>query len=85
MQPSNQRSEEWFAERLGKATGSRFHDAVSFTRSGEAAVRKNYRYQLIAERLTGTRVETYTSAAMQWGVDNEPIARLTYEMKQGIR
>lgn len=85
MSQSNQRTEQWFMDRLGKATGSRFHDALSFLKYGEAASRKNYRYQLIAERLTGTRVETYTTTAMQWGIDNEPTARLAYEMKTGYQ
>ena len=86
MQESNsQRTEEWFQARLGKCTGSKFHDAVSFTRSGESSVRRNYRYQLIAERLTGVVQETYTSSAMQHGTDNEPVARFTYEMKTGYQ
>ncbi len=82
---SNQRTEQWFLDRLGKATGSRFHDVCSFLKYGEAAARKNYRYQLIAERLTGVRVEGYTNSAMQWGIDNEPLARLTYELKTGYQ
>jgi predicted phage-related endonuclease len=85
MLQSNQRTDEWFQDRLGKATGSRFHDVCSFLKYGEAAARKNYRYQLIAERLTGNRVETWTTTAMQWGIDNEPTARLTYEMKTGYQ
>lgn len=79
----DQRSDEWYQARLGKATGSKFHDVCSFTRSGESASRRNYRYQLIAERLTGVVQPTYTSSAMQWGIDNEPVARLAYEMKTG--
>lgn len=78
-----QRSDEWFRARLGKATGSKFHDICSFTRSGESAYRRNYRYQLIAERLTGERQEFYTNAAMQWGIDNEDSARLAYEFATG--
>jgi len=78
-----QRTDEWFKARLGKATGSMFHDAVSFTRSGEASVRRNYRYKLIAERLTGQSQDFYTNQAMQWGIDNEDSARLAYEFKTG--
>lgn len=78
-----QRSDEWYLARLGKATGSKFHDICYFTKSGESANRRNYRYQLIAERLTGAVQPTYTSSAMQWGTDNEPVARLAYEMKTG--
>lgn len=78
-----QRSDEWFKARLGKATGSKFHDICSFTRSGESAYRRNYRYQLIAERLTGEKQDFYMNAAMQWGVDNEDSARLAYEFATG--
>lgn len=78
-----QRTEKWYIDRLGKATGSRYHDVCSFTRSGEAAARKNYRYELIAERITCNKTESFTTAAMQWGIDNEPLARLAYELKTG--
>lgn len=79
-----QRSEEWFKARLGKATGSRFNDVMTTLRSGgEAAARKNYRAELVAERLTGVRNEMWTSPAMQWGIDNEPLARLAYELETG--
>lgn len=80
---AEQRSEEWFAARLGKATGSRFADIIARTRSGYAASRKNYRAELVSEILTGRPVETFTSAAMQWGTDNEPVARLQYELATG--
>ena len=78
-----QRSPEWFAERLGKATASRFGDIMAKTRTGEAAARRNYRAQLVAERLTGEREEMRTSSSMQWGVDTEATARLEYELQTG--
>ena len=34
--------------------------------------------ELIAERLTGVRVEGFTNAAMQWGTDKEPDACAAY-------
>ena len=80
---AEQRSDEWFKARLGKATGSRFGDIIAKTRSGYAASRKNYRAELVSEILTGRPTETFTSAAMQWGVDNEPVARLQYELSTG--
>ena len=36
--------------------------------------------QLIVERLTGKPVESFSSSAMQWGTDTEPLARAAYEM-----
>ena len=79
-----QGTEEWFAQRIGKVTASRINDVMATLKSGgEAATRKNYRAQLIAERLTGTKADSFTNAAMQWGTDNEPIARAMYEIKTG--
>jgi putative phage-type endonuclease len=74
-----QGSDDWFAARLGKATASRIADIVAKTKTGWGASRANYEAQLIAERLTETAAESYTNAAMQWGIDTEPQARRAYE------
>jgi putative phage-type endonuclease len=74
----DQRTAEWFAARLGKATASRISDILATTKSGPAASRKNYAAQLVCERLTGEPQETYSNAAMQWGTDQEPFARDAY-------
>jgi len=78
-----QRSEEWFAERLGCVTASRTADVMAKTKSGYAASRANYMAQLITERLTQTSVKGFTSAAMQHGTDTEPQARMAYELVTG--
>jgi putative phage-type endonuclease len=80
---AEQRSPEWFEARLGKATASKFNDIMAKTRSGYSASRKNYAAELVTERLTGTKDESFTSAAMQWGIDNEPVARLQYSLASG--
>lgn len=74
-----QRSPEWFAERLGKVTASRIADVCARTKTGWGAGRKNYMADLVCERLTGARAEGFTNAAMQWGTDMEPEARVAYE------
>jgi len=74
-----QGSHEWHQLRLGKVTASRIADLTAKTRSGWGASRANYKAQLIVERLTGQPTEFYTNAAMQWGTDNEPLARAAYE------
>lgn len=80
-----QGSDEWFAQRIGLVTASRLNDVMATLKSGgEAATRKNYRAQLIAERLTGTKADSFTNSAMQWGTDNEPIARANYEILRGV-
>lgn len=70
---------EWYAARLGKVTASRIADATARIKNGWGASRANYMAELIAERLTGTPAESYTNAAMQWGIDHEAEARAAYE------
>ncbi len=49
-----QQTEEWIRARLGKATASRMGDIMAKTKSGPpAASRKNYRAELVVERMTG--------------------------------
>lgn len=74
-----QRTDEWFAARLGKVTASRVSDVMAKTKSGPSASRANFMAELICERLTGQRQEGFTNAAMQWGNDTEPQARAAYE------
>jgi hypothetical protein len=75
---------EWFAARAGIATASSFRRILATLRSGgEAAERRNYRAQLVVERLTGKVVEGYKSFAMQQGTEREPLARAAYEAKTG--
>lgn len=81
----SQLTPEWFAVRWGVATASRFNDILSKTRGGYAASRKNYLAELLIERLTPPPTEDngYKNAAMQFGTDNEPVARLAYELETG--
>lgn len=79
-----QRTEDWYAARLGKVTASRVADVVAKTKSGYSASRDNYMAELICERLTGTRGEFYQNAAMVWGTEQEPRARAAYEAAQGV-
>jgi len=81
---SEQRTEEWFRERMGKVTASRIADVMARTKSGYGASRKNYMTELLVERLTGEREESYINAAMQRGIDEEPIARTEYELDRGV-
>jgi len=74
-----QRSEEWFAARLGKVTASRVADVIAKTKSGYSTSRDNYMAQLVCERLTGQQGESFTNAAMQHGTETEPLARSAYE------
>jgi putative phage-type endonuclease len=79
-----QRSNEWFALRLGKVTASRVADLMAKTKTGYSATRENYMAQLVVERISNSQAETFTNAAMQWGTDQEPFARGEYEATQGV-
>ena len=79
-----QGSTEWFYQRLGKVTASRVADVIAKTKTGYSTSRDNYMAQLVVERLTQTKAESYTNAAMQWGTDQEPFARAAYEAAQGV-
>lgn len=79
-----QGTDEWFNSRLGRATASHFADIMANGRGGgESAGSINYRAQLVAERTSGQKAETYKSKEMQWGNDMEPLARLKYVLQSG--
>jgi len=79
-----QRSDEWFAARIGKVTASRVADVIAKTKTGFSASRDNYMAQLVCERLTGQKAEGFTNSAMQWGTETEPLARAAYEALKDV-
>lgn len=84
---AEQRSPEWFAARAGKLTGSKAACVTDFLKSGkESAARRDYRMQLVCERLTGRPHEDgdgFVNAAMQRGIELEPKAFAAYEALTG--
>jgi len=80
-----QRTDEWFKARLGKVTASKVSDVLAKIKSGEAAVRRNYKMQLATERLTNQKTDTYINQAMQDGIDREDTAREIYEIVRDIK
>jgi len=79
-----QRTEEWFAARLGKVTASRIADVMAKTKTGYSASRANYMAELVCERLTGRTGDFFQNAAMAWGTEQEPNARAAYEAYSGM-
>jgi len=75
---------EWFEARLAKVTASRLNAVMAKTKSGYAATRVNYMMELICQKLSGQREESFTSASIQRGNEMEPIARGAYEANKGI-
>jgi len=80
---SEQRSEQWFAEKLGKPSASCFDRIV--TAKGAASKQSDgYMYELAGQRITGKHEEGFTNAAMQRGVDLEDEARDLFELVTGL-
>lgn len=80
-----QGSPEWFAARLGRVTGSRAKDVLATIKSGEAAARRDYRIELVTERLTGQPLDDgFVSKDMLRGTELEPEAFAAYEAETGV-
>ena len=80
-----QGSDAWKALKCGWVGASRVADIIATTKGGGVSASRNaYMGQLIAERLTGIPMETYTNEAMQWGTNTEADARAAYQFERGI-
>jgi putative phage-type endonuclease len=71
---------EWHELRRGKVTASRVADILAKTKTGPSASRQNYLIELALQRTTKTIEPSYTNAAMEWGTETEPQARVAYEV-----
>ena len=81
---AEQRSEQWFAARVGRLTGSVAGDMLAKIKSGESAGRRNLRIRLVLERLTGRPQESdFVSPAMLAGIEREESAFAAYEALTG--
>lgn len=82
MQPTiynfNQGSDEWFAIRRGKMTGSH---AQAIATAGKGL--DTYTSEIAAELFTGKGKKQYKNSAMQNGNDTEDLVRTAYEMYSG--
>ena len=86
VETADQRSDDWYAARCGKATASRFRDAMATLKNGDPAqAAKDYLTELVVERLTQMPTSRYTTAAMQWGTEQEAPARAAYERRTGVQ
>lgn len=75
---AEQRSPEWHAARLGLFTSSEIYKLMSEPKKKTEVLSegaKTYIMQKVAERITGICEEVYVNNSMQWGIDNEPIAK----------
>ena len=83
MSDTIQGTQEWLDASLGCVTGSRLVDIMPGVKGKYLASRKNYMAEKVIEILTNQSIEHFVSEAMQWGTDNEPLARSAYELSTG--
>lgn len=80
-----QGSAAWLEARCGRITASRIADVLAvLKRGGEGADRRNYRIELVAERLSGRVEDHYVSPDMERGTYLEDEARSAYEIERGV-
>ena len=79
-----QRTDEWFDARLGKVTASALHKVLAMTKTGPGAERGNYITQLVLEIIKGQKEDSFSNAAMEWGVTQEPFAKAAYEALRDV-
>ena len=79
-----QGSQEWLDARRGVITASRFKDARERLKSGEPGAKaKGYAFDVARERVGGTVPATFQNAAMRFGTEQEPFARMELEARTG--
>lgn len=79
-----QRTDEWFQQRLGKVTASRISDVIAKTKTGVSTSRQNYLVQLVSERLTDKKGDSFVNQAMLDGIERESAARELYMQSKGV-
>lgn len=79
-----QGSEEWLSLRLGIPTASRFKDIVTPSKGDKSKSYTSYMYELIAERLTGEKPDSFKNEWMERGNELEPMARASYEFLNDV-
>lgn len=83
-----QRSEEWFAARVGRVTGSVAGDMVAKIKSGDySAARRDLRIKLAVEQLTGVSsddADAWKGKDVERGMEMEPLIADAYEADQGF-
>jgi hypothetical protein len=81
---AEQRSEAWYAARVGKLTGSVAGEMLARTKTGWSTSRRNLLLRLVLERLTGKSMErNFTTQAIEAGIEREPLAVAAFEALTG--
>lgn len=81
-----QRTDDWFMDRCGKWTGSRFVDVLARNAKTGEPLRAytDCLWQVVTERISGQPIEGPSGQALRWGTEVEPFAREAYELETGL-
>lgn len=79
-----QGSEKWHKIRCGRPTASNFSKILTAARLELSKSRIKYAIQLAADIKGVATVPPPPTAAMEWGIDNEPLAVADYENRNGV-
>ena len=81
-----QGSIEWFADRCGRLNGSEVSAIYAAVKTGEAAGRRDLRYKIALEQLTGKVAQSDFKGNNDTarGTELEPMARMVFEMRTDL-
>jgi len=79
-----QGSEAWLKARLGIPTASRFKEIITPAKGEKSKSYKTYLFELLAERMTQGKEDSYTNEWMQRGNELEAAARSAYEFLHDV-
>lgn len=82
MEQVEQRSEEWFAQRIGRFTASEIYKLMGIKGLGETG--KSYAIEKAIEELYGEMEENYVTADMERGIETEPLAFAKFKELKGL-
>lgn len=81
---AEQGTDQWFLDRKGRITGSRFKDARDRLKNGTYSAKAMLYAENVARERRGGKAElVFTNAAMRFGTEQEPFAISAYETTTG--
>ena len=74
-----QGTDEWKMARLGHVSASNLDAVMAKVKTGESKTRLDYKIRVATEQITNAIQDSYSNQYMEWGIEQEPFARMAYE------
>lgn len=81
MSDIEQKTDDWFALRCGKFTGTTFKNLLVENKKSKEY--QNLIWSVATERIQGYQPQGVNSYSLRWGTENEPRARDAYQIRTG--